>query len=207
MAPHEQRLRDQRLQSSMRLLGDAVFMRAARRDPARAHPVVLEHGAKARRDNLGRLDELTAWARPHGFELAFVNTATALSFPGAEVAARLGIPTVWAIHESFEPAILWAGFDPGVREPRAKRRSPPAAFAVFEAEATQRIFEPLIGGRRCRTLPYGLDLAPIAAKRTELRPAAARREAGRARPTPRSSSASARSSRARRRSRWPRPSS
>ena len=49
MASHEQRLRDQRLQSSMRLLGDAVFMRPARRDPARAHPVVLEHGAKARR--------------------------------------------------------------------------------------------------------------------------------------------------------------
>ncbi len=33
----------------MRLLGDAVFMRPARRNPARAHPVVLEHGAKARR--------------------------------------------------------------------------------------------------------------------------------------------------------------
>ena len=48
MAPHEQRLRDQRLQSAMRLLGD-VFMRLARRDAARAHPVVLEHGAKARR--------------------------------------------------------------------------------------------------------------------------------------------------------------
>ena len=49
MAPHEQRLRDQRLQAAMRLLGDAVFMRPARRDPTRAHPVVLEHGAKARR--------------------------------------------------------------------------------------------------------------------------------------------------------------
>ena len=33
----------------MRLLGDAVFMRPARRNPARAHAVVLEDGAKARR--------------------------------------------------------------------------------------------------------------------------------------------------------------
>ena len=49
MAPHEQRLRDQRLQAAMGLLGDAIFMRAARRDPAGAHPVVLEHRAKARR--------------------------------------------------------------------------------------------------------------------------------------------------------------
>ena len=49
MAPHEQRLRDQRLQAAMRLLGDAIFMRPARRDATRAHPVVLEHRAKARR--------------------------------------------------------------------------------------------------------------------------------------------------------------
>ena len=33
----------------MRLLGDAVFMRPARRDPARPDPVMLEHGAKAGR--------------------------------------------------------------------------------------------------------------------------------------------------------------
>jgi hypothetical protein len=49
MAPHQQRLRDQRLQAAMRLLGDAVFMRPARRNAARAHPVVLQHRAEARR--------------------------------------------------------------------------------------------------------------------------------------------------------------
>jgi hypothetical protein len=49
MAAHEQRLRDQRLQAAMGLLGDAVFMRPARRNTARPHAVVLEDGAKARR--------------------------------------------------------------------------------------------------------------------------------------------------------------
>ena len=33
----------------MRLLGDAVFVRSPGRDPAGAHPVVLEHRAKPRR--------------------------------------------------------------------------------------------------------------------------------------------------------------
>ncbi|HYJ20887.1 MAG TPA: glycosyltransferase family 4 protein [Solirubrobacterales bacterium] len=126
--------------------------------------------------HLGRVEELTAWARPHEFELAFVNTATALSFPGAEVAARLGIPAVWAIHESFAPSIIWAPLDPEVRALGEEALSG-AAFAVFEAEATQRIFEPLLDDERGRNIPYGLDLAPIAAKRESFDNAAARREA------------------------------
>ena len=65
--------------------------------------------------HLGRVEELATWAQPHEFELAFINTATALAFPGAEVASRLGIPAIWGIHESFEPAIIWAPLDPEVR--------------------------------------------------------------------------------------------
>jgi D-inositol-3-phosphate glycosyltransferase len=126
--------------------------------------------------HLGRVEEMAAWTRPFGFELALVNTATSLVLPGAEVAGRLGIPAVWAIHESFEPAVLWAGLDPDVRE-RAEAALSEAAFAIFEAEATQRIFEPLVGDRG-RTLPYGLDLAPIDAKRASFDPALARRQAG-----------------------------
>jgi D-inositol-3-phosphate glycosyltransferase len=127
--------------------------------------------------HLGQVEELTAWARPHEFELAFVNTATALAFPGAEVASRLGIPAIWAIHESFEPAIIWAPLDPEVRALGEEALSR-AAFAVFEAEATQRIFEPLLDGGRGRTIPYGLDLVPLAAKRESFDGAAARRDAG-----------------------------
>jgi hypothetical protein len=50
MPSHQERLRDQRLQPAMRLLGDAVFVGLARRDPTGAHPVVLEHGAEPRRE-------------------------------------------------------------------------------------------------------------------------------------------------------------
>jgi D-inositol-3-phosphate glycosyltransferase len=127
--------------------------------------------------HLGHVAELAAWAKPREFDLVFVNTATLLSLPGAEVAARLGIPAIWAIHESFEPAVLWANIDPELRT-RAEANLSEAAFAVFEAEATQRIFEPLIDGSRCRMLPYGLDLSPIDSRRKGFDGAAARREAG-----------------------------
>lgn len=127
--------------------------------------------------HLGHAEELAAWAKPHEFDLVFVNTATVLSLPGAEVAGRLGIPAVWAIHESFEPAVLWSHIDPEVRA-RAEAKLSEAAFAIFEAEATQRIFEPLIGGSRSRMLPYGLDLAPIDARRDGFDAAAERRRAG-----------------------------
>jgi len=126
--------------------------------------------------HLGRVEELASWMGPREFELALVNTATALVSPPAEVAARLGIPTVWAIHESFEPEILWAHLDPEVRA-HAEATLSAAAFAVFEAEATQRIFEPLLGDR-CRMLPYGLDMTPIEAKREGFDAAAARQKAG-----------------------------
>ncbi len=128
--------------------------------------------------HLDRVEELTAWARSvGGFDAVLVNTASPLASPGAEVAERLGIPAIWAIHESFAPAVLWADLDPGVRA-LTERALSNAAFAVFEAEATQRLYEPAVGAERCLTLPYGLDLEPIDAERTDFDRAAARETAG-----------------------------
>lgn len=110
--------------------------------------------------HLGRVEELAAWMAPHRFDVALVNTATTAAVTGAEAAARLGIPAVWAIHESFRPTLLWADLKPEVRT-RAEEVVGEAAFAVFEAEATKRIFAPLIDEERCLTLPYGVDLRPI----------------------------------------------
>lgn len=127
--------------------------------------------------HLDRVEELTAWAAGRGFDAALVNTASPLASPGAEVAERLGIPAIWAIHESFPPGILWADLDPGVRALSEKALAN-AAFAVFEAEATQRLYEPLVGAERCLTRPYGLDIEPIDAERTGFDRSAARKEAG-----------------------------
>jgi glycosyltransferase involved in cell wall biosynthesis len=127
--------------------------------------------------HVGGVEELTSWIREREFDAALLNTATAWTVPGAEAAAELGIPYVWAIHESFAPSILLGDFAPKVRE-RAERALAGASSLVFEAEATKRLYEPVAGAERCAMYPYGLDLAPIDAHRAEFDGAAARREAG-----------------------------
>jgi D-inositol-3-phosphate glycosyltransferase len=127
--------------------------------------------------HLGRVEELAGWAQARDFDAVLINTATTLSFPGAEVAERLGLPVVWAIHESFPPSYLFGELIPEVRAEldRAMQRS---SFLVFEAEATKRLFEPVAGAARCVMLPYGLDLEPIDEARAKFDREAARREHG-----------------------------
>lgn len=127
--------------------------------------------------HLGRIEELAGWAEGRDFDAVFVNTATTLSSPGAEVAERLGLPVVWAIHESFSPSFLFADLIPEVRE-ELDRALQSSSYLVFEAEATKRLFEPAAGSAECLMLPYGLDLAPIDATRESFDRDAARREHG-----------------------------
>jgi glycosyltransferase involved in cell wall biosynthesis len=127
--------------------------------------------------HLGRIDEFLAWAEPMGFELVLVNTATSAAFAGGEIATRLGIPSVWTIHESFEPALLWADLEPEVRA-HAEMVIANASLAIFEADATKQIYERLVDPDRCLVLPYGLDLRPIDEARAGFDREAARRAAG-----------------------------
>jgi glycosyltransferase involved in cell wall biosynthesis len=120
-----------------------------------------------------RVEEVAAWAARYDFEAALINTASPLTLYGADVAGLLEIPTVWSIHESFEPAVLWAHCDPSIRG-GAEESLRRAAAGVFEADATRRIYERFLGGRGI-TLPYGLDLAPIDSVRAEFDRAAVRR--------------------------------
>lgn len=127
--------------------------------------------------HIGRVEELASWAQGRGFDAALLNTATAWAVPGAEAAAELRIPYVWAIHESFPPSVLLADFDPEVRR-RTEKALAGASSLVFEAEATKRLYEPVAGAERCAMYPYGLDLGPVDAHREKFDGAAARREAG-----------------------------
>jgi D-inositol-3-phosphate glycosyltransferase len=125
----------------------------------------------------GRLDEFIEWARPLDAEMIFVNTSTSTTFSAGEIAVSLGIPSVWAIHESFHPALLWFGLEPGVLR-HAESVIGTATTAVFEADATRHMYEGMIPPDHCVTIPYGLDLAPIDKERAKFDPAAARRKAG-----------------------------
>lgn len=125
----------------------------------------------------GRLDEFIEWARPLEAELVLINTATSITFSGGEVAVGLGVPSVWAIHESFHPSILWYGLDSKVLR-HAESVIGHAGAAIFEADATRHMYEGLIPPDRCRTIPYGLDLEPIDKERAKFDAAAARRKVG-----------------------------
>jgi D-inositol-3-phosphate glycosyltransferase len=127
--------------------------------------------------HLGRVEELALWAEDGDFELAMVNTASSYSFPGAEVAARLGIPSMWAIHESFKPRALWSELAPEVLA-IAEEALRNASLAIFEAEETRRLFEASLPPGCSLTLPYGVALDLIEAKRLDFDEAEARHEAG-----------------------------
>jgi glycosyltransferase involved in cell wall biosynthesis len=125
---------------------------------------------------LDRTDELVSWAAKGGFELVLINTATALTLPGADVAKRLGVPAFWSVHESFHQALLWDGLGLGLRE-HAEAALSEAAVAVFEAEATRQLYDGLLG-ERSLTLPYGIDLTRIEGVRQGFDRQLARRQAG-----------------------------
>jgi len=125
----------------------------------------------------GHIEELALWAADRDFDVALVNTATVLVLPGAGAAAELGIPAVWAVHESFPPAVIWAGMDPEIKR-RAEATLATASSVIFEAEATRELFAGLLDPAQSAMLPYGLDLTPIDRERAQFDRNAARREAG-----------------------------
>ncbi|MFL5898115.1 MAG: glycosyltransferase family 4 protein [Solirubrobacterales bacterium] len=127
--------------------------------------------------HVGRLEELASWTQGRDFDVAFLNTATVFTIPGAEVAELLGIPYVWSIHESFHPSVLWSVLSPHLRE-RAEGTLPGAHALVFETKATRSLYQDEAGKARCLTLPYGLDLKPIEAWRASFDMPQERSDAG-----------------------------
>lgn len=111
-----------------------------------------------------RQAELVAWAREHAFDAVLVNTLSA--FGGADLAGRLSLPCLWAIHESFPLELFWwAGYGRrGVAHAvkacavRALRNS---TALIFEAQATRALFEPDADSDRRLHIPYGVDIDGI----------------------------------------------
>lgn len=121
-----------------------------------------------------RVEELAAWTAAGEYDAAFINTA--LAFPGADAARLAGLPTLWAIRESYTPSMLmriaFGELHPEIRG-RADATLAAADGALFEAEATRQQFVDHVGGP-CLTRPYGLDLEALEAERAALDTAEAR---------------------------------
>ena len=107
----------------------------------------------------GRLAEIAAWANPQGFTHVLVNTL--LAFAGADLASRLSLPCIWAIHESWPPGIFWSvayppgGIDRQVQH-AAMRALAAAGAVVFEAEATRALYADYTRPGAAMVVRYGV---------------------------------------------------
>jgi D-inositol-3-phosphate glycosyltransferase len=112
-----------------------------------------------------RQEELKSWARRGHFNSVLANTLG--TFPGVDLAERLDLPAVWAIHESFDLRSFWrAGYgSPDAVHPLVKAHGESAlasaAAVVFEADATRELFVRHGDPSRFVTVPYGIDIEGI----------------------------------------------
>lgn len=113
-----------------------------------------------------RVAELAVWAAQGEFDVALVNTLCA--FPGVDVAALLGIPSLFAIHESYDLEEFWGqayavGFAGSYARRRAKVALREADAVIFEADATRRLYEPYArADGHHLALPYAIELDALA---------------------------------------------
>ena len=115
-----------------------------------------------------KISDLIGLARYHQSNLVVANTMGCAL--GPDLAYRLGLPSVWAIHESFAPPVFWPeaygpeGYHPYVRD-RGLQAIGTANALVFECHATKELFERYTDNERLVTWPYGIGLSEIEAYR------------------------------------------
>ena len=118
----------------------------------------------------GKMQELASWVAMGQFDVVLANTLVA--FHGIDVASRLGLPSVWAIHESYALSKFWAEWyrpatvHPYVRE-RAAAAFGQASVVTFVTDATRQMYLPLagpetdVGDGRFVVVPNAVDLEVI----------------------------------------------
>lgn len=110
------------------------------------------------------LHQVAAVAATTGANAVLANSAG--SYWAVDLASRLGVSSVWAIHESFTPEVFFqVGFaappDDLVRR-RFLEAFNQAGAVVFEADATMRLFQHLIRDGHGLRVDYGIDLDRVA---------------------------------------------
>jgi glycosyltransferase involved in cell wall biosynthesis len=87
------------------------------------------------------------------------------TFPAVIAAQRLGLPTAWAVHESFDLDTFWSeaygrALPADVTEP-AEAALAACDDVVFEARSTLRMYDHLVPAERRSLVPYGVDSSAI----------------------------------------------
>lgn len=133
------------------------------------------------RGYIDRVSELCSLLVTWRCDVVVANTL--LSFGAVDAATTLGLPAVWAIHESFDLDIANHIFF-GWEQPRPEVFQRQAAALqgahtlIFESEATQDMYRTIAPEARTRCIRYGIDLTAIARYETAHDKAAIRTELG-----------------------------
>jgi glycosyltransferase involved in cell wall biosynthesis len=129
----------------------------------------------------GRVDELAVLIRALGAGAVLVNTLGV--FPAIDAAARAGVPSLWAIHESFDPAVFryicWGptGMHPDVQV-RFHGCFRLARALIFEARQTADVFAEFSAPEQRFVVDYGVNVDEIDAYRHSVDRTALRAAAG-----------------------------
>lgn len=111
----------------------------------------------------GGLVELAFLIREWGADIVVINTLEV--FPPADAALRLGLPVIWAIHESFSldvfSLVCWGpgGLAPAVRDRWLLTLN--SSELVYVADSTLELHRPDIPAAHAHKLSYGIDIAAI----------------------------------------------
>lgn len=109
---------------------------------------------------LGQVAAYATLVRP---DVVIANTAGC--FWGVDLAERLARPSIWAVHESFEPELFLRHYFGGASDAWTRRRFyeafAGASALVFEAMSTLRIFRHLAPPSRLLLVDYGVDVSAI----------------------------------------------
>ena len=124
-------------------------------------------------------DRVTEWSvllRALDVDAVMVNTI--VLFQAVEAAHHLGLPVVWAIHESFPlpvySHIVWGDWIHPFVQKRFEASPRLASALIFEAEQTADLFASYSSRDQRYVVDYGVDVAEIDAYRTGLDRTAAR---------------------------------
>lgn len=128
----------------------------------------------------GHVHELALLMQAHSIGVALVNTLGV--FPAVDAAFRLGIPSLWAIHESFPtPLHRYYCWHEGISTYAAGRYDDCFSQAdgmVFEAGQTADLFRSLMPDDRAFVVDYGIELEEIDRFRSTRPRGTLRRNAG-----------------------------
>ncbi|MGH3628871.1 MAG: glycosyltransferase, partial [Sciscionella sp.] len=111
----------------------------------------------------GGLVELAFLIREWRADIVIINTLAV--FPPADAALRLGLPIIWAIHESFSLDVFsFVCWGPGGLAPAVRERwllTLRNAELVYEADSTLELHLRDIPSAHAHKVPYGVDLDAI----------------------------------------------